>query len=348
MNLSEPNITLKNISEVKDGGLKISLLKLLNEAFNKDKSDVRLKRTSNKINSNYSKLLSVIICTLNIGASFLKAAESVLDQEFPADKYEIIVVNNSDTPIDTDKLPHKIKVVNEPSKGLSKARNVGAARAAGEYLLYIDDDAVANENLLFNMFNAFEDHKNYAIIGGQIFLRLPEPTPAVFLKGKEALWSGYTVPYKKFKEVCEQYEFPYGACFGIRHSVLDSFGGFPDDYGRCGRDYAGGEETALCFMAKNSRLKIGIEPNASVCHNVAAERFTKKHIQMTIRAGILTTYRLYLDGYSKNGWTKSYIDERIKIISAELKNIGQDSSSLLYFYKKCELDSFCELRNSIN
>ena len=201
MNLSEPNITLKNISEVKDGGLKISLLKLLNEAFNKDKSDVRLKRTSNKINSNYSKLLSVIICTLNIGTSFLKAAESVLNQEFPADKYEIIVVNNSDTPIDTEKLPHKIKVVNEPSKGLSKARNTGAARAAGEYLLYIDDDAVANENLLFNMFNAFEGHKNYAIIGGQIFLRLPEPAPTVFLKGKEALWSGYTVPYKKLKSV---------------------------------------------------------------------------------------------------------------------------------------------------
>lgn len=343
------NITLKNISEAKMSGPRLSLSKLKNELINRKKSDMELKRASikPKRQKNYDRILSVIICTLGRNSSALNAINSVINQNFSSEKYEIIVVNNSRGNFCGEFSGQNIKIVNEPIQGLSRARNTGADFASGEYLLYMDDDALACENLLMNMFKAFEKHRRCAIIGGQIFLKLPTPAPNVFLKGREALWSGYMVHYKKFKEVGEQYEFPYGACFGIRHSALDSFGGFPEDYGRCGNDFAGGEETALCFMAKNSRLKIGIEPSAAVWHVVPADRFTNEHIRETIRAGILTTYRLYAEGYSKCGWTSDYIDERIKIITGELKRLQRNKEFLAYFYKKCELDSFYEVKSMI-
>ena len=343
------NITIKNISEAELSGPRLLLTKLINELFNRKNSDIELKRASikPKRQKNYKKILSVIICTSGRNSLALNAINSVINQDFSSEKYEIIVVNNSRENLCGEFFEQNIRIVNEPIQGLSRARNTGADSAGGEYLLYMDDDALACENLLLNMFKAFEKHQKCAIIGGQIFLKLPTPNPNVFLKGREAIWSGYTVPYKKFKEVGEQYEFPYGACFGIRHSALDGFGGFPEDYGRCGNDFAGGEETALCFMAKNSRLKIGIEPSAAVWHVVSADRFTKEHIRETIRAGILTTYRLYAEGYSKCGWTNDYIDERIKIITGELARLQRNKEFLAYFYKKCELDAFYEVKSMI-
>lgn len=341
------NITLKNISEAELSGPRLLVSKLKNELFNRKKSDIELKRASVKPKKKYRRILSVIICTAERNSIALNAINSVINQDFSSEKYEIIVVNNSREKFCGEPSGRNIKIVNEPIQGLSRARNTGADSASGEYLLYMDDDSLACENLLLNMFKAFEKHPGCAIIGGQIFLELPSPVPNVFLKGREAIWSGYTVPYKKFKEVGEQYEFPYGACFGIRHSALDSFGGFPENYGRCGSDFAGGEETALCFMAKNSRLKIGIEPSAAVRHVVTADRFTKEHIRETIRAGILTTYRLYAEGYSKCGWTSDYIDERIRIITGELARLQENKDYLAYFYKKCELDAFYEVKSMI-
>lgn len=345
MKVSKPNITLKNMSDLKSSGIFISFLKLKNEIQNGFKKNKRSKILCKSPTLKYADILSVIICTSNRNTLALNAVASVLSQTFPSDKYEVIVVNNSKTPFKSECFTDSITVVNEPIRGLSRARNKGAAEAKGEYLLFIDDDAEAGDNLLHQIYDTYKKYPEFSIVGGQIFLNLPIPTPDVFLKGHEALWSGYTVPYRRVKEVYLQYEFPYGACFSVRHSVLDSLNGFPETYGRCGNDYAGGEETAICFAVKNSGLKIGINPKAFVYHNVSRDRYTKEHIRETIRAGILTSKRLIDDGYSNNYWNKSYINEKISILSKELIKLESKKDELAFFYKKCEYDSFCELKN---
>lgn len=331
------NISLSNLAEIKTSGIPLALRKAINELFNRKKVVCPPKKDG--FLKPYMPNLSVIICTMGTEKNLTNCINSVLSQKMP--DTEIILVNNS-----TNKVvaPNGVKVINEPALGLSRARNTGARHAKGEYLLYMDDDAVADNNLLSVMKSAFEAHPKCAIIGGQIFLNLPTPTPKVFLKGKEALWSGYTVPYTKFKEIKEQYEFPYGACFGIRHSALDAMGGFPENYGREGNNFAGGEETALCFMALNYDMKIGIEPSAKVFHNVSARRFTKEHIKKTTYEGIVTTYRLFVDGYSPKGWTYPYIVERINIINAELARL----SGLAAYYKRCELEGFLAVKKMIS
>lgn len=273
------------------------------------------------------------------------AVKSIISQDFPKNMMEVILVNNSGKDFPRHLLPSSVKIVDEEILGLSRARNRGAETAAGEYLLFIDDDSRACAGLLAEIYSAFESHPRTAIVGGQIYLKLPTPLPEVFLEGKEALWSGYTVSYNKFREAREQYEFPYGACFAIRHSVLDSAGGFSLEYGRVGNDFAGGEETALCFAVRKLGFKIGIEPRAKVEHLVAEDRFTEEHIKKTIRAGILTTHRLYLDGYAPSGWTHNYVTERIRIIQKELERLHRAGDKRAELYKKSELDAFVELRN---
>ena len=67
---------------------------------------------------------------------------------------------------------------------MTYARNLGASVSNGKYLVYIDDDAIAEPRLLETIKNAFDAHSNAGIIGGQIILKTPEPKPNIILEGK--------------------------------------------------------------------------------------------------------------------------------------------------------------------
>src|SRR5690348_5405785 len=45
-------------------------------------------------------------------------------------------------------VPFPLKVIEQPNRGVATARNVGAAAAVGEYLLFLDDDMEAEPGLL--------------------------------------------------------------------------------------------------------------------------------------------------------------------------------------------------------
>ena len=346
MKNQKSNITLKNLSDIENGGFYLALKKGLNELFNKKSARSEII-SKNHISGGYNDMLSVIICTSKRFEQASNAVNSILNQDFDNSKLEVILVNNSQSPFPKKPFSDKITIVDEPTLGLSRARNSGARAARGEYLLYIDDDAEALESLLTVIYSAFKEHQKTAIIGGQILLSIPSPPPAVFMSGKEAVWSGYTVPYKIFKSVREQYEFPFGACFAIRHSALDVLGGFPENYGRCGNNFAGGEETALCFKARKYGYKIGIEPNAKVVHCISEDRFTKEHVRRTLYEGIVTTYRLCRDGYTPYKWTQPYIKERINILNTEITRLKKQNNALAVFYKECELDAFLDVETMI-
>lgn len=346
MGKQKANIRLSNISEIKYGGIRLALRKGLNELRNKSNILSNKSITNRNIANAYKDVLSVIICTYDRPASAAEAAKSVTAQ-IPQIPFEVIVVNNSDREFPKEQLPNGVRLISEPHLGLSRARNTGARHARGEYLLYIDDDAVAMPRLAETMYNAFCRHPDCAIIGGQIYLNLPKPVPKIFLPGREALWSAYTVPYKRFRKIRGDYELPYGACFGIRHSVLDSLGGFSEDFGRCGNNFAGGEETALCYLAKNSGMKIGIEPRAAVRHMVDVSRFSSEHVRRTIYEGTVTYYRLCKAGYTGQTWTANYIKERLNIANAEWERLKKHSRETAAFYKDCEISALKAVLNMI-
>lgn len=354
-NNQKPNITLKNISDFKICDPLLILKKLFCELkLLCNKSRTKCISSNTKQNKLYKDMLSVIICTCRDYSYSLKTIASLTSTDF--NNYEIIIVNNSDKKFPNNIFDENIIVINQPTPGLSLSRNKGADIAKGKYLLYLDDDAIAHPDLLKIIYNTFSKRHDFGVIGGQIYLDIPIPKPDILLEGKENLWSSYTVPYKKFKRVKEQYEMPYGACFAVRHSVMDKVDGFSLNYGRCGNDFAGGEETALCYSVQKCGYKIGIEPKAVVTHMVDPKRFSKEHVAKTIFAGITTTYRLSKDGYLDYIWTEDYIKTRIDILNKEIKKLSQKTSTdiknktyinNLIFYKECELKAFKAVLNKI-
>jgi len=71
-----------------------------------------------------------------------RAVESVLNQTFTAENFEVIVVNDSGQPLPkTDwQRSARVQIINTYRRERSVARNTGAAIAKGRYLHFLDDD----------------------------------------------------------------------------------------------------------------------------------------------------------------------------------------------------------------
>jgi glycosyltransferase involved in cell wall biosynthesis len=84
---------------------------------------------------------SVIIPTIG-RASLTRAVNSVLNQAFPADQLEVIVVNDSGQPLAETvwQVSDRVQVIITNRRERSVARNSGAAVARGRYLWFLDDD----------------------------------------------------------------------------------------------------------------------------------------------------------------------------------------------------------------
>lgn len=90
-----------------------------------------------------STTVSVIIPAYNAGHFIEDAIASVLAQDLRAN--EIIVVNDGSTDRDysgLEDLHHSVKVINQPNRGVSAARNLGCATATGTYIAILDADDV--------------------------------------------------------------------------------------------------------------------------------------------------------------------------------------------------------------
>jgi glycosyltransferase involved in cell wall biosynthesis len=253
--------------------------------------------------------VSVVVCSYQRSDAVMRAIESVTRQDFPQHDVEIIVVNND--PEDTtlakriaamrERLfagePARLRLISCPLPGLSHARNAGLAEARGQVVAFLDDDAVADDEWLSSIWDAFGDHPDVGVVGGHIILATPEPRPEALEPGAESYWSHLKTEYPEYTEVELWWQFPWGANWAARREALVQAGGFRTRYGRKGSDFGGGEELAAAATIQQLGYRIALAPRAVVQHCVEASRFTWDHVRRTIIAGRLSAYRLQRDLY---------------------------------------------------
>ena len=96
--------------------------------------------------------VSVIVATYNCERYLSRAVRSLIDQSFPKDDYEIIVVDDGSTD-HTERILESfgdwIKVITlKEHKGLPYACNEGIRKALGRYIVRVDADDYVHEDLL--------------------------------------------------------------------------------------------------------------------------------------------------------------------------------------------------------
>ncbi|KAF6656781.1 glycosyltransferase [Paenibacillus sp. EKM301P] len=316
----------------------------------------------------YKKELSVIICTYQRSEKLSNAIKSVIEQSLDKASYEIIVVNND---YQNDEIHHLVRefratyniddsfmrYMEAPLKGLSFARNVGLFGAEGEVILYIDDDAIANSNLLEETVRGFSDRPDIGVMGGNIILNLHEERPEVVKPGTEAYWSQLIVEGEEIIDSNFQWEFPYGANFAVRHAALMRIGGFRSAYGRKGNNYAGGEEIVVSFAMREIGYKVGLNPKMKVIHDVDTSRYTVEHVRKTMRNSILTNYQLQKDLYAPMESDIEADKNHLEIVKAELDHLQKmpaknQDVEIDILYKQYTIEAYEELiqmkENDIN
>lgn len=102
---------------------------------------------------------SVIIPTYNRKDYVLEAVRSVVEQTYPA--HELIVVVDGSTDGTAEALRERfpqVKVIEQPNRGPSVARNAGIAAATGEWVAFLDDDDLLHRDFLAKVRHYLGEH----------------------------------------------------------------------------------------------------------------------------------------------------------------------------------------------
>lgn len=121
--------------------------------------------------------ISVIICCFNSATRMTPTLQHLYNQKnISSCSWEIIVVNNCSTD-NTAEIALQIwdsftsnkpnfKVVNEPTPGLSAARQKGIDESCHDYVLFCDDDNWLEENYLSLALNIMQNNMHIGALGG--------------------------------------------------------------------------------------------------------------------------------------------------------------------------------------
>ena len=167
-------------------------------------------------------LISVIIPTYNFGRFVTMALESALAQTYPAK--EIIVVDDGSTDDTASRLaPYegRVRIIVQPNRGLSAARNTGIRAGRGDWMALLDADDVWHRDKLTMQMAAVQQLGEVGLVGSPAADPLPDRLP-----DPEILWLGVR-------------DFLLSSPFGpssalIRRSHLESVGLF--DESLCGAE----------------------------------------------------------------------------------------------------------------
>ena len=92
--------------------------------------------------------VSVVVTTKNEQAHIGNCLKSVVEQDFPAEKIEMILVDNNSTD-DTKKIAAAFTSnIYDFGPERSAQRNFGVRKARGKYILYLDADMILSKNII--------------------------------------------------------------------------------------------------------------------------------------------------------------------------------------------------------
>jgi GT2 family glycosyltransferase len=217
---------------------------------------------------------SVVVPTRN-RASFLPDCLRSLTAQRSAATFEIVVVDNGSNDGTADlvrawsRRDGRVRLVEQPEIGLSRAKNAGIRSATGELLLFTDDDVVVSDVWLAAYVDFFSRPLGQPALAGGPVLPLPEDLsswpPWV---DEDAFADLPNLYYGGAERLLRDMEWIWGANMATRRSVFDELGGFDETIGRSGDHVGTYEDVEFVDRVRAARGEVWYFPRAAVYHRV--------------------------------------------------------------------------------
>jgi glycosyltransferase involved in cell wall biosynthesis len=180
--------------------------------------------------------LSFVIPAYNEEAYIGNCLESIF-RETKGKKYdfEVIVVNNASTD-NTKKIALSfkgVKVVDEPRKGLVRARTAGYKASKGDLIANVDSDTSLTPGWVDKVFNEFTKNKKLVGLSGPFIYYDISRTMSLLVRA--FYYYTYAI-YLVSSSILRQGSVLQGGNYILKRSAFDKAGGFNEDYDFYGED----------------------------------------------------------------------------------------------------------------
>jgi glycosyltransferase involved in cell wall biosynthesis len=199
-------------------------------------------------------LISVVIPVLNGGRTIADCLASVVCNDYPVHRREILVVDNGSTD-DTAQIIERfpVRYLRAVKRGAARARNAGIEASSGEIVAFVDVDCVASTAWLREVANGFAD----TTVGGVAGEILPFP-PSTAAE-RHAARIRHLSPERYLRRPV--FPFAVTANLAFRRKVFDTVGLMDP------RSPRGGESTDFCTrFFRSTGLELRFAPRAVVFH----------------------------------------------------------------------------------
>ena len=198
--------------------------------------------------------VSVVVPVFNGAAVIGACLDSLLEQDYPRERVEIVVVDNRSTDSTATLLQGygtRLRVVWEPRRGIPQARNAGVAAAGNAVIAFIDADCVATPDWLRELVRPLRADPGLAAVGGRI-LALP---------GANAIARYGEIIHDHHKAI-EVFRPPYFITMNLAlpRAVFDRIGLFDEALGRA-------EDCDLAFRLHLAGERLAYTPAARMHHH---------------------------------------------------------------------------------
>jgi hypothetical protein len=208
-------------------------------------------------------------------------------QTLPQDDWELLVIDNrSDPPLASG--PHlswhpHARLVREEKLGLTWARVRGMAEAAGELIVFVDDDNLLAPDYLERALKVFKNRPEIGVWGGEVELQFETP-PADWTRSYWWMLGSRTVERDTWSKDSQGGCVPCGAGMCVRKAVADRYASTVahdpkrQALDRRGADLSSSGDTDLALTACDMGLGLGQSAELKLKHLIPPSRLTPEYI----------------------------------------------------------------------
>jgi GT2 family glycosyltransferase len=205
--------------------------------------------------------LSVVIPVRNRPDQIRRCLAGVLGGAFPADRFEVLVVDNGSTD-STARVAEEAgaRVLSEPAPNRCRARNLGAREARGRWVAFLDSDCVPDPDWLEMLARAIDKvapEEPVALLAGLVRPAAPQTPVEAYIARRR--W----IDQEKFLSPGRRFSPPFAATanLAVRRDVWLELGGLDPELA------VAGEDADFCWRAARAGWRILYVPEAAVTHH---------------------------------------------------------------------------------